>query len=77
MADASGLRLIFTNIDARSPERQFYIDLLVDGENQYHVTGCEPKIAGLDVMLEDVNKTNAFDRFVRNIRRQFCATVRK
>ena len=39
------------------------------------VTRCQPALEGLDAMLADLNRTNGFKAFIRDVRRQFRKLV--
>jgi hypothetical protein len=70
------LKLIFTMVDAASPEREFSFDVYVNGEDVYEVEQCEPAVPTLPELLAKVNADNDFSAFVRAMRQQFKALAR-
>ena len=65
------LRLTFTNVDAANPMRAFAFQVFVDGGDTYHVESCEPPVAGMDELVDALNKDNDFSLFVRQMRKRF------
>lgn len=71
------LRLIFSQIDAADPSREFWFGVSVDDGDRYQVQGCHPTLpdAVVDPMLAELNSTNNFTGFVYAMRRAFKATT--
>ena len=67
------LRLCFTQVDAARPQREFSLQVRVDANDVYHVTRVEPGVAALPALVEELNATNDFSRFVRSMRAAFKA----
>lgn len=65
------LRVVFTQIDAAEPSREFSFVVFVDTNDVYHVSDVQPPVKDIDGLLVELNNTNDFSRFVRNIRKQF------
>lgn len=65
------LRLSFTLIDPRAPDRAFAFNVKVSDSDTYHVDSCEPPIAGLEGLVADLNASNDFSAFVQTMRRKF------
>ena len=66
------LRLCFTQIDSRAPAREFSLQVRVDANDVYHVTRVEPSVGeALPRLVEELNASNDFSRFVRSMRAQF------
>ncbi|EIE26841.1 hypothetical protein COCSUDRAFT_64680 [Coccomyxa subellipsoidea C-169] len=65
------LLLIFTHIDPSSHLREFMLGVHVHADNTYSITRCEPALEGLDPMLGELNSSNNFSQFVRQLRKRF------
>jgi chromosome segregation ATPase len=70
------LKLSFTKVDPKDPDRVFFIVIFVDQSDQYHVEQVEPSIGSVAGLLQQVNATNDFSLFVRTVRKQFQALCR-
>ncbi len=66
------LKLNMTSIDPRDPDRTFAFAVHIDQQDQYHMILCEPPVARTDRLLEELNTSNNFSRFVRKMRKAFC-----
>jgi hypothetical protein len=69
------LRLIFTQIDAAFPEKEFSFTIKVDQTDAYQVEACEPAIPEIPEYLACLNKSNDFSVFVRTMRQSFKKSV--
>ncbi|GBG26012.1 Kinetochore protein Spc25 [Hondaea fermentalgiana] len=75
--DNTRLRLSFTQIDPRDPDREFFFVIFVDKDDCYHVEQVEPAVGSISDLIRRVNATNDFSSFVRSMRTKFqalCAT---
>ena len=75
-AAGNNLRVVFTLIDPAAPARRFTFNVHVSADDTYAITACEPRVAALPALLEQLNATNAFSAFVQQMRREFVALVR-
>ena len=65
------LRLVFTQIDAMDPERQFAFNVRITETDVYEVDGCDPAVPGLAAIVKELNERNDFSRFVQLMRQRF------
>lgn len=70
------LLLLFTLIDPSSPEREFRLVLDFAG-GQYSVPQCDPPLANLGTLLEQVNSDRDVHLFIKKVRREFVQLVPK
>mmetsp|Transcript_15347 Transcript_15347/g.29750 ORF Transcript_15347/g.29750 Transcript_15347/m.29750 type:complete len:236 (-) Transcript_15347:499-1206(-) len=71
--DNSRLRLSFTQIDPRDPERVFFFVIFVDKDDCYHVEQVQPGVGSISDLIRKLNATNDFSGFVRSMRAKFQA----
>ena len=66
------LKLVFTQIDASAPGREFAVEVRVK-EEAYESTACSPPLAAgeLEGMVSELNADKNFSAFVRNVRKAF------
>mmetsp|Transcript_25003 Transcript_25003/g.40580 ORF Transcript_25003/g.40580 Transcript_25003/m.40580 type:complete len:236 (+) Transcript_25003:149-856(+) len=69
----SRLKLSFTQIDPRDYERLFFFVIFVDQNDCYHVEQVEPSIGNISEMVQNLNSSNDFAKFVRDMRSRFQA----
>ncbi|KAK9823360.1 hypothetical protein WJX72_002198 [[Myrmecia] bisecta] len=69
------LQLVFTQIDRQHTEREFMFAVRVMDENQYEVTKCNPEVDALPALLQRLNESKNFSKFVRGMRRHFQQLV--
>lgn len=76
-AGTTRLRLVFTQIDPASPQREFFFSVNVDEQDQYEVAECSPAVPAdrLDALVRTLNAKNDFSCFVKAMRREFKAMV--
>lgn len=65
---------VFTNIEREEPDRKFCFELGLE-KGRYKVDRCEPPLAGLDGIVELLNKTNDLSGFVVTLRRKFSGSL--
>ncbi|CAH8390405.1 unnamed protein product [Eruca vesicaria subsp. sativa] len=65
-----GVKFTFTNIDAKSPTREFSFTLHY-GNDIYTLLDCNSQLDDIDEMVQDLNKTNDLFGFVRLMRNKF------
>ncbi|KAJ0405955.1 hypothetical protein P43SY_005521 [Pythium insidiosum] len=66
----------FTQIDAQNPQREFSFRIRMDPLTDSFVADeCDPQVAVLDVLMQQLNQTADFSRFIRSMRREFKALV--
>ena len=71
--DGTTLKILFTQIGAPEPCREFCVGLQINSDDEYEVTVCEPNIEKLSVLIKDLNASNDFALFVRSVRKEFKA----
>lgn len=67
------LRVVFNNIDVQDPAKDFWFAVQIDEDNVYQFgnTSCKPYVEELPDMLSNLNETNDFGSFVRQMRTKF------
>jgi hypothetical protein len=65
------LRLVFTLIDPRAPEKKFSFTVKITDSDVYRVDTCEPAVPRLADLLNTLNETNDFSAFVQSMRSEF------
>ena len=72
--ESNNIRCVFTLVDAAAPARRFCFDVHVSpADDSYAVSACEPAVPALARLVEQLNATNDFARFVQQMRREFRA----
>ena len=74
-AEENALRIGFTQIDRRSPDRKFWFDVRIAGDDTYSVLRVSPEVAGVAELEKDLNEDQDFSRFVRRMRKKFKDSV--
>ena len=69
------LKLNMTNIDRSDPDRVFFFAVHIDPNDHYHVIQCEPQLSNTEELVDELNRTNDFSKFVRRMRKSFCESV--
>ena len=69
------LKLNMTHIDRSDPDRVFSFSVEIDSNDHYLLLLCEPPLANTDELVQELNHNNDFSKFVRNMRKSFCALV--
>eukprot|EP00794_Sanderia_malayensis_P003168 gene3168-3638_t len=64
------IKVILTNIDVCDSDKQFSFNTKVI-ESRYQITGCDPCITELDELVQELNMTNNFSKFVIKMRHAF------
>jgi hypothetical protein len=76
MLSSAGLsRLNFTEIDPDDPSRNFSFVLLVNDDEKYDITNCDPQIDAMELVdiLEELNESGGEDISILARRmRKFC-----
>lgn len=59
-------------IDPKKEDRAFFFTIFIDG-SKYVMKECEPPLPAsqVDALIDEVNITNDFSKFVRAMRRKF------
>jgi len=65
------LKLNMTSIDRSDPDRIFSFAVHIDPNDSYHMILCEPQLKSTDELVNELNHTNDFSKFVRNMRKAF------
>ncbi|KAL5007013.1 hypothetical protein ScPMuIL_015819 [Solemya velum] len=70
------LQFIFKSIDEDDPERPFYFQVKIEGEERrYIVSGCEPPVTDMDELVKKLNDTDNLKSFVVVMRKRFKQMV--
>lgn len=73
------LRLSFTDIDAEDPSKIFSFVLIVNDEEKYDITNCNPKVDAMELVdvLDELNESGGEDISILARRmRKFCPNLR-
>jgi hypothetical protein len=73
--DADKLKLVFTLIDPAAPSKTYSFNVRITAADNYEVDEVNPPIAGVDVLLTELNTNNDFSRFVQLMRKKFVDTT--
>ncbi|KAJ1456509.1 hypothetical protein M885DRAFT_616150 [Pelagophyceae sp. CCMP2097] len=71
------LQLRFRGVDSREPAREFFADVDVDSRDEYALRSTYPTLAPAAArrLVDGVNSSNNFGRFVRGLRAEFRAAL--
>lgn len=69
--DEDNLQFVFKYIDPHDEEKLFVFTVAITDQNQYSVTNCMPEVEGLEDMVQQLNTTNNFSKFVISMRQKF------
>ena len=72
------VRVIFTQIDPAAPGREFVVGVSVNDADDFELRECTPAIPDMPQLLDEVNQTADFSKFVQRCRAHFkgmCATA--
>eukprot|EP00232_Nephroselmis_pyriformis_P030068 CAMPEP_0182863318 /NCGR_PEP_ID=MMETSP0034_2-20130328/6579_1 /TAXON_ID=156128 /ORGANISM="Nephroselmis pyriformis, Strain CCMP717" /LENGTH=247 /DNA_ID=CAMNT_0024995513 /DNA_START=87 /DNA_END=826 /DNA_ORIENTATION=+ len=72
-AGAGDLAVVFTLLDPADHDREFKFFVRVSGGGGYSVSQCEPRVEGLEGMVEEVNASGNVSQLVRSMRQAFRA----
>ena len=61
----------FTKLDSLYPNKVFTFAVYVNENELYQVENCEPMIENLSTLVDVLNNTNDFSKFVRLMRKEF------
>ncbi len=67
------VRMVFTQIDATAPGREFVVGICVSASEEFELRECSPPIASMSDLLEQLNATSDLALFVRQCRAAFKA----
>ena len=67
------VRVIFTQIDPAAPGREFVVGVSVNDADDFELRECTPAIPDMAQLLDEVNASADFSRFVQKCRAQFKA----
>jgi len=71
----NALRIGFTQIDRRNPNKEFWFDVCVTAEEAYAIRNVSPSVQGIQALEDDLNEDSDFSKFVRRMRRKFKESV--
>ena len=76
-AEGDCMKFIFTQVDPRDPQRQFYFLMFVDSHDMYQLVESNPVVspAYLKKAVDALNADNDIGKFVVNMRRYYRATA--
>jgi len=69
--DEEHLQFVFKYINPKDWEQQFVFTVHITNSGEYRVTDCLPNIVGLPNMVEQLQRTNNFSKFVIGVRQKF------
>jgi len=71
----NALRIGFTQIDRRNPEKKFWFDVRIMSDDTYSVQDVSPQVNGVKDLEKELNADQDFSKFVRKMRRKFKESV--
>uniref|UniRef100_A0A7S3PMG5 Kinetochore protein SPC25 n=1 Tax=Aplanochytrium stocchinoi TaxID=215587 RepID=A0A7S3PMG5_9STRA len=69
------LKLTFTQIDPNDHSREFFFVVFVDQRDKYHIQEISHSVGDIQSLVDDLNESNDFSRFVRQMRKRFKELV--
>lgn len=69
--DEENLQFVFKYIDPNDKDKPFVFTVSISNQDKYSVTNCMPEVEGLEDMVQQLNATNNFSKFVISMRRRF------
>ncbi|KAL9967093.1 hypothetical protein ACROYT_G025257 [Oculina patagonica] len=69
--DEEHLQFVFKYIDPKDEEKPFVFTVAITNQDKYNVKDCMPEVEGLTEMVEKLNSTNNFSKFVITMRKKF------
>ncbi|CAH3177544.1 unnamed protein product [Porites lobata] len=69
--DEDNLQFVFKFIDPNDEEKPFVFTVSITNQGTYSVKNCMPEVKELDEMVQQLNSTNNFSKFVVSMRRRF------
>ncbi|XP_031568128.1 kinetochore protein Spc25-like [Actinia tenebrosa] len=73
--DEDHLQFVFKCIDPNDWEKAFFFTVSVSSDKQYSVKDCVPEVEDLESMVQELNKTDNFSKFVISMRKKFKGTL--
>lgn len=67
----SNLRISFEYVKREIDEFEHTVTVSIDTANLYKVEDCIPRLDNLHILLHNLNQTNDFSRFVKDLRKNF------
>mmetsp|Transcript_18293 Transcript_18293/g.37896 ORF Transcript_18293/g.37896 Transcript_18293/m.37896 type:complete len:237 (-) Transcript_18293:51-761(-) len=71
----NALRIGFTQIDRRNPDKTFWFDVRIREDDTYTIQQVVPQVEGLQELEQELNADNDFSKFVRKMRKKFKESV--
>jgi hypothetical protein len=65
------LQISFAYINRAEPQKQAMIAIYVDENKEYQMHACTPALPTSQQLVDDLNKSNNFARFIGQVRKQF------
>lgn len=73
-ADNDHVKVIFTGIDNKAPEKEYSFKLKLTDQRKYEVSDCEPPVL-VDTLVEKLVATNNLRKFIMEVRKLFVAST--
>ncbi|PKA62089.1 hypothetical protein AXF42_Ash014973 [Apostasia shenzhenica] len=71
-----GVKFIFNKVDSKNPDKEYSFVARLDGD-KYTLLNCDPQLEDTDELVEELNRTNGFYKFVKVMREKFLEVARK
>jgi kinetochore protein Spc25 len=68
--------MVFTMLDSEQPQREFKLAIAVLSDDRYGVRSCDPPLANIQALVDELNATNNFANFVRAAREAFQTSTK-
>lgn len=65
------LQIAYTFISRAEPSKPYTIAIFVDENREYQLHACAPHVDGMQALIDELNRTNNFARFIGQARKQF------
>lgn len=71
------LQILYRYIIREEPLKPFMIAIYVDENKEYQIHACTPELPMIQTLIEELNKSNNFAKFIGQVRKQFVASVQQ
>ena len=69
------LQIVYTLIDRKDASRPFTIAIFVDENKEYQLHACQPELPAIQGLVDSLNSTNNFAKFIVDVRKSFAQSV--
>jgi hypothetical protein len=69
------LQIAFAYIERDEPHKPFTIAIFVDENKEYQLHACTPQVDTIQQLVDELNRSNNFAKFIGQVRKQFVQLV--